>query len=149
MSLVIDMARVIYDGTSDKDGREMRELIAVYCASRTGNVQKDNVEFNQDTRRFFSAAEVKELTDCHQADFLADVMILLKPAPRLENTTLPSRSASSVLRHFMISPSARLPKRNQHPRTYFDVSWEGPMLNANDEPTLTVKGEFYSCSCTT
>jgi len=143
MSLVIDMARVIYDGTSDKDGREMRELIAAYCASRTGNIQRDNFEF---TRRFFSVEEVKELTYCQQADFLADVMILLKPAPRLENTTLPSRSASTVLRHFMISPSGRLAKRslsNQRPKTYFDVSWEGPVLDVNDRPTLTVKGEFF------
>jgi hypothetical protein len=157
MSLVIDMARVIYDGTSDKDGREMRELIAAYCASRTGKAQRDDFDFNLDTRRFFSAAEVKELTDCQQTDFLADVMILLKPAPRLENTPLPSRSPSTVLRHFMISPSARLAKRplsnqrppsnqrplsNQRPKTYFDVSWEGPVLNANDEPTFIVKGGF-------
>jgi hypothetical protein len=144
MGLVIDMARVIYDGTTDKDGREMRELIAAYCASRTGNVQRGKFEFEQDTRRFFSAEEVKELTDCQQADFLADVMILFTPAPRLENTTLPSRSASAILRHFMISRSARLAKRSQHPKTYFDVSWEGPVLDVNDRPTSTVKGEFFS-----
>jgi hypothetical protein len=148
MSLIIDMARVIYDGTSDKDGREMRELIAAYCASRTGSIQRDNFEFNQDMRRIFSVEEVKELADCQQADFLADVMILLKPAPQLENTTLPSRSTSTVLRHFMISPSARL--ANRHPKTYFDVSWEGPVLGVNDKPTLTVKGEFFfPCSCAT
>lgn len=148
MSLIIDMARVIYDGTSDKDGREMRELIAAYCASRTGSIQRDNFEFNQDMRRIFSVEEVKELADCQQADFLADVMILLKPAPQLENTTFPSRSTSTVLRHFMIPPSARL--ANRHPKTYFDVSWEGPVLGVNDKPTLTVKGEFFfPCSCTT
>jgi hypothetical protein len=148
MSLVIDMARVIYDGTSDKDGCEMRELIAAYCASRTGNVPRGDFEIN----RFFSASEMKELTDCQQADFLADVWILCKPTPRLKNASLPSQSASTVLRHFIISSSARLAKRSllkEHPKVYLDVSWEGPVLDANDEPTLTVKGEFYSCSCTT
>ncbi len=41
MSLAIDMARVIYDGTSEKAECEMRELIAAHCASRIGQSEHD------------------------------------------------------------------------------------------------------------
>lgn len=36
MALVIKMAEIIYDGTSNEDGTEMRSLLAMYCGSRIG-----------------------------------------------------------------------------------------------------------------
>ncbi|KAI9771041.1 MAG: hypothetical protein M1839_002977 [Geoglossum umbratile] len=131
MSVLIDMARVIYDGTTETDGCEMRELLARYCAGRTG----------KSTRRDgFSAEDVRLLTNCQLPDFVADVMSLLSPAPSIGNSDVPKRSASAVLRHFAITPLRKTNMFRDRPsgRVYFDVSWQGPELDSNYKSTSAV-----------
>lgn len=80
MSLIIEMAEIIYGGTSNEDGVEMRALLAMYCGSRVGRPAEP---LYGDPRRFFSAEEMAELIHCDQQEFVADVLFKVQPGPRL------------------------------------------------------------------
>jgi hypothetical protein len=80
MALVIEMADIIYNGTSNEDGVEMRSLLAMYCGSRVGHLGFRHYE---DPRRYFSAEELYELAHCDQQEFVADVFGKVSPGPRL------------------------------------------------------------------
>jgi hypothetical protein len=72
MALVIKMAEIIYDGTSNEDGVEMRSLLAIYCGSRVG--RQSPHQYRADRRRYFKKGELYELAHCDQQDFVADIL---------------------------------------------------------------------------
>ena len=59
-----------------------------------------------------------------------------RPTPRLLRNSLLSRHSSPSTRQFSISPAAMAIK------TYFDLTWEGPVMNQSGKPTTTIQGEF-------
>jgi hypothetical protein len=80
MSLIIEMAKIIYEGTSNEDDVEMRTLLAMYCGSRVG--RPANRQYG-DPRQYFSAKELADLTHCNQQEFVADVLSKVQPGPQL------------------------------------------------------------------
>lgn len=67
MKLILEMAAIIYEGTSSEDGGEMRTLMAKYCASRFGKY-KGMVDES------WSKEEITALADSQLPEFVADVM---------------------------------------------------------------------------
>jgi len=72
MALVIKIAEIIYDGTSNEDGNEMRSLLAMYCGSRIS--RQSPQPYRVDPRQYFSKEELYKLAHCGQQDFVADVL---------------------------------------------------------------------------
>ncbi|KAI9802826.1 MAG: hypothetical protein M1833_001425 [Piccolia ochrophora] len=71
MATLLNMAEDVYEGTADDAHDEMRSILALYCASRTG--QPSYPEYG-DPRRFFRHDELRMLANCEQPQFIADVL---------------------------------------------------------------------------
>jgi hypothetical protein len=80
--LIVNMAEIVYGGTSDTDGFEMRKLLASYCASRIG-VTPTPISASSDPRRPLSFDEVGVLAGCSESEFIRDVLCAVHPRQKL------------------------------------------------------------------
>ena len=70
MKLVVDMASMIYEGTSTHDGHEMRLVMAKYCASRFGKLHKDA----RGVTEAWSKEDITAFVDSQLTEFIVDVL---------------------------------------------------------------------------
>ena len=59
-----------------------------------------------------------------------------RPTPRLLRNSLLPRHSSPLTRQFSISPAAMAIK------TFFDLTWDGPVMDQSGKPTNTIQCEF-------
>jgi len=85
MAWIIDMAAIVYDGTSDRDGREMRALLAQYTSSRVGQVPWPGMGSGKmvSKKMHFSKDDTEELARSGQAEFIRDVLMLVFAGPQI------------------------------------------------------------------
>ena len=79
METLIEMAEIVYDGTSDSDGTEMRDLLAIYCASRLGS---GACTLGSASKGWWTAAERESLSNS-KVEFIATVFRSV-PSPKLD-----------------------------------------------------------------
>ena len=71
METILLMAKIVYEGTLPKDGWDMRDLLASYCASRLGSNggHDDNGQLS-----YWEPTDIRSLAECQLGEFIGDVM---------------------------------------------------------------------------
>ncbi len=81
MTTLLDMVQIVYAGTSEEDGYDIRLVLATYCASRMGKSHPKKASRSQGFPRSFSGDELAELALTNQTAFLYDVFLLIPTGP--------------------------------------------------------------------
>ena len=92
---MLRMAKTVYDGTLPKDGWDMRDLLAAYCASRMGS--NENHDFN-DRSTCWEPTDVRLLAESQLEEFIGDVMCKIRPGSKFN-------SGEFIMLHFMMASS--------------------------------------------
>lgn len=79
MGTILLMAKTVYDGTLPKDGWEMRDLLATYCASRLGS-NEDHNDNGQSTG--WNLTEIKMFAKSQLEEFIGDVTCKVRPCSK-------------------------------------------------------------------
>lgn len=75
METILLMAKTVYDSTVPKDGWDMRDLLAAYCASRL-SPSKDHDDKGRSTH--WEPTDIRSLAESQLEEFVGDVMIKVR-----------------------------------------------------------------------
>ena len=97
MRTILLMPKTVYDGTLPKDGWDMRDLLATYCASRLGS----NKDYDDKGRSIcWEPTEIRMVAESQLEEFIGDVLCKVRPYSRfnaVDFTRLHFKTSSSTL----------------------------------------------------
>lgn len=88
VTTLLKMVKMVYGGTSEEDGHDIRVVLATYCASRMGKNYPKHASCSQGFPRSFSRIELAELALTDRISFLYDVFLLIPAGPPFQATDM-------------------------------------------------------------